>query len=457
VLVDERPWSHLFPVEGGLILSPAESEVVDFNSNSIAGDRVLRMDVFHGGTWGKVPLLVRMGYDFGVAAVRGGWPDGLDVMVNARSDRTGSTERYTLETSGWVIHKPPCAGNCRYGAGDMGEIQQVGSRLLVLFRGNVGQPHFQVLRGAALSPRLTPATAKCSTTSPEAPRVLVWPSIFGGTRDDTVISFGDSCAGGQRIEVWKSGSATSTVTRIPEPAGSKPASTEGQIVAGVNHDAWLLAGRVFHYDGEWKEIATPPGTSFYGGTVARDGSLWILDQKTIWKRVGETWSEVSLPADFKPEEVELATSEGEVWVLGDGLLLRQKHEGETPISTLPPRNEQGERVTHRKVIRPGSVHCRQNLVVLHAFTKVTPEDYDFPLTRKALKGHTELGNVRFAITSDSGKKYLTAMTPSFESGKKIVALIEKGIPGAKPQLICAEPEIVGELLFDLQTGEIERR
>jgi hypothetical protein len=104
----------------------------------------------------------------------------------------------------------------------------------------------------------------------------------------------------------------------------------------------------------------------------------------------------------------------------------------------------------------GSPRCPQNLVILYGFTRVTPDDYDFPLTRQALKGHTELSPVRFVVTRDLGKKYLAAIPPSFPMGQKLVNLIEKEVKGSKPQIVCAVPEIVRELKVDLKTGAIAR-
>jgi hypothetical protein len=94
--------------------------------------------------------------------------------------------------------------------------------------------------------------------------------------------------------------------------------------------------------------------------------------------------------------------------------------------------------------------------VLYGFTKVTPDDYDFPLSRKALKGHTEFKDVRFVVTKDYGQKFFSGLAPSFNDAKKLAALIEKEVKGSKPQVVCAEPEILRELKLDLKTGEVQK-
>jgi hypothetical protein len=57
------------------------------------------------------------------------------------------------------------------------------------------------------------------------------------------------------------------------------------------------------------------------------------------------------------------------------------------------------KVDHKEKTRvtralPGSPACGSNVVVLYGFTKVTPDDYDFPLTRKALKAPVRGREVR---------------------------------------------------------------
>jgi hypothetical protein len=94
--------------------------------------------------------------------------------------------------------------------------------------------------------------------------------------------------------------------------------------------------------------------------------------------------------------------------------------------------------------------------VLYGFTKTTPDDYDFPLSRKALKGHTELETTRFVVTKDYGQKFFSALSPSYADAKKLAAIIEKEVKGSKPQVVCAQPEILRELSIDLKTGEVRK-
>jgi hypothetical protein len=121
-----------------------------------------------------------------------------------------------------------------------------------------------------------------------------------------------------------------------------------------------------------------------------------------------------------------------LWVVDGRVLLRQrKSADESPkvadaavVQQAPPKT--------KKPASFGGPRCKDNVVILYGFTKVTPDDYDFPLTRKALKGHTELKDVKFVVTKDYGKKFFAAKTPSFDVAKKVSKVIEDGVKGAKP-------------------------
>jgi hypothetical protein len=96
-------------------------------------------------------------------------------------------------------------------------------------------------------------------------------------------------------------------------------------------------------------------------------------------------------------------------------------------------------------------------VVLYKLSRVAPKDYDFPLTRAALKGHPEYADVRFAETEDAGSRYFVAFVPDFAKGRSLTKLIVDKVQGAKPQLLCGEPPQVNrEIGIDLATGAIKK-
>jgi hypothetical protein len=171
---------------------------------------------------------------------------------------------------------------------------------------------------------------------------------------------------------------------------------------------------------------------------------------------GTAWRKVALPA--APSSI-ATDRDGTVWVSAGGTLYRTpKKAGEkSAVAATKASAPAGNAAPSRKFFntpRPAGPFCPSNLVVLYGFTKVTPDDYDFPLTRKALKGRTEYESARFVVAKDGGQKFFSAIVPDAKSGRKLVELIEKEVKGSKPQLLCAEPEIVRELKIDLKTGDV---
>jgi hypothetical protein len=78
-------------------------------------------------------------------------------------------------------------------------------------------------------------------------------------------------------------------------------------------------------------------------------------------------------------------------------------------------------------------------------------EYDFPLTRKALKGHTELAGMALVLTEHF---QVGAIVPSIEMGEKVAAVIRDNVKGQKPQIVCMAPRVRAEVPVDLATGEL---
>jgi hypothetical protein len=106
-------------------------------------------------------------------------------------------------------------------------------------------------------------------------------------------------------------------------------------------------------------------------------------------------------------------------------------------------------------VTPGSPTCKELFVVLYKLARTAPPDYDFPLTRAALKGHTELQDLSFAETEDGGRRYFVAFAPSFDKASKLVQVVRDGVKGSTPQVLCGKPPQVNRALrIDLRTGAV---
>jgi hypothetical protein len=462
---------------GGLLVhgGPILTEIKD--------DRLVRDDSYTKG----LPIFG------GVADIIGKWPDSARMTYISSNGRIGWGELYDWKGSGWkqVGFKLP---DTWVYAGVSPWSQD--RHLALLYRGMPFPPgpaiKFKVLSGAPAGPlpELTRATGnkdrECYTAVDPAGAFLARP-------EGHVFLFGMSCPDEQAIfEWWSPGSQASQIHKVPL-----------DIIRGLNSahftarspsDVYLSTGSprggqieaerpvLFHFNGTtWKEVEAPPThhASLVATEVTKDGTLWgvtltpwIYTDWTpeklagqVWKRPpGGAWELVPLPSTYPfPVDPKMpqrgATSihvdeNDDVWVAADGAVLRTSPPKQAPELVDWEYNQQFA-ATFR-VPRAATSDCESIFALFYAFTKVTPDDYDFPLTRKALKGQTQFSKARFVVTRENGQKYFGAFVPDLALGKRMVERIRKEVEGSSPQLLCAKPEVVRELPLDLRTGEVDR-
>lgn len=444
--------SRVFPVEGALFVAAQEQtnpgeENAGYPVGVLRGDRLEYPKNF-----------TLSGWFHRIDDIQGKWPDGVDMIAVTDTGRAALAEHFVLTASGWQYKGKPCTfdscnGNTRYVG-----MHRVGSDLLALQVAPLPwtAPLFTALRGKVAGYRLAPAPKDCPPPLLPHAQVAVFPQAMGSLRDGTLLSYGRHCSGKGAVELWKPGGGPSTVFVLPSEGSDEHFAPTGRLLQGPGNGAWLLAGQIFTFDGaSWKEIQKPSDKPVEVGASGPDGALWVSDGVSIYRRNGDAWEPAPLPEGAAEPNDVAVDAEGTTWVTAGNALLRTRRAGETgqgiPIKTsaTPAPKKQG-----RTFARPGSPRCITNLVLLYGFTKVTPPDYDFPLTRKALKGRKEFEGTRFVVVQDGGKKFFSALMPSFELGQRLVKLIEKEVKGSKPQLLCAEPEVQREVKINLSTGEI---
>lgn len=469
-LVFKSPQGGLL-VQGGPILT------------EIKGDRLVRDESFTKGlsSFGAVVDIV------------GKWPDSARMTYISSNGRIGWGELYDWKGSGWKPVGAKLPDTWVY-AGVSPWSQD--RHLALLYRGMPFPPgpaiKFKVLLGAPAGPLPEPTKAvgnkdrECFTAVDPAAAFLARP-------EGHVFLFGVSCPDEQAIfEWWAPGSVRSETQRIP--MNVQRSTNLAHFTARSPSDVYLSAGSarggpieaerpaLFHFDGtKWKEVEAPPThhASIASTAVTKDGTLWVVtltpwvfqDRKPedaagqVWKRPPSgAWERVPLPASYPfplaPDLPQRGASSvhvdanDDVWVAADGAVLRTSPPKQAPELVEWEWNQQFA-ATFRAP-RAATRDCESIFALFYAFTKVTPEDYDFPLTRKALKGQTQFAKARFVVTRENGQKYFGAFVPDLDLGKKMVDRIRKEVEGSAPQLLCAKPEVVRELPLDLRTGEVAR-
>ncbi len=317
-----------------------------------------------------------------------------------------------------------------------------------------------------------PAPAGCHGDWGEYSQVIADTLVV--TRGGDLIAAGTACGESFALEVWKSGSTTSEIIPVqPLPTDPKGEPSFGAVPRG---DGFLLTPSLRRWDGSKLVPITPqpPGKASRALDLP-DGRLLVVSNVTrdkstlrrVYVKDGDTWKRAVIRGGGDLLDV---FSDGKnVWAYGDAPgapLYKLAPAGaaerltwdpkEIPDEATLEKNAADRAAGKRPRFLPGGPGCDSNVVVLYGFTKVTPDDYDFPLTRKAVKGHTELAGVTFAVTEDGGDKFFVGITPSFSVAKKLRDLIEKQVQGSKPQVVCAGPPISRVLDIDLSTGELRK-
>jgi hypothetical protein len=95
------------------------------------------------------------------------------------------------------------------------------------------------------------------------------------------------------------------------------------------------------------------------------------------------------------------------------------------------------------------------VALLARLSKSAPKGYDFPQTRKALRGHTELEGTQFIETEIANQRFLAAKVKSLGAGQALVGLVAVGVKGTRPELVCATPKVTRTIAIDLATGALQ--
>jgi hypothetical protein len=236
---------------------------------------------------------------------------------------------------------------------------------------------------------------------------------------------------------------------------------------------WILTTReLFRRRGDGWERLAPEGATgpLELRTTAPDGTLWARSGEDLWHlTAARTWEKVSLPRSPAGER---AVVQSLAWMGGDMLVIGKTSAGESLLaSTRKPEKvldlglddggNERRRPTRKGAlghVGPPTPGCKNLFAVLYKLSRVAPPDFDFPLTRDALKGHTEFEAVRFAETEDGGSRYLVAFVPNPRLGRQLVALLTERVKGSKPQLLCGDPPQTNRALeIDLRTGALKKK
>jgi hypothetical protein len=378
---------RFFPVEGAILVLadgyPPQADGATLGTP---------LGVLEGDTLTFPPRLAVPGFMSLIVSVEGKWPSALDLLATGTTGRTGIAEHWSLGAKAWELKKS--AESSLYVG-----LANTGTSLLALRIPALAFPGTRsdvvALRGSLAGVKLSPIDPACTKGLSAddvamLPPTDLQPQLFGSTGAGTLFALGTRCNEKSAIETWAAGTKGS---KVVETKATGFESVRISTARGRD-EAWVFSSPVLRYDGaSWSVFEERALTA---GALAVDGTLWAIDdQAKLWR--GKPGAFEEIPVGAPVDDVAIA-SDGTVWIAAGGALHRTKREGDTAkdvkvaSTSPPPAGKLGKAPP-----KPGGPKCKTNVVVLYGFTKTTPDDYDFPLSRKALKGHTELETTRFVV------------------------------------------------------------
>jgi len=496
---------HIVATGSNLQLIESEGDLILFDGSQllakVEGDRIVNHPEY------LASLPVKLGFMQGsIALVGGKWPEAGWVSVTRIGERTtGYSVFYEKIGQRWQFRSQTSLMQGYAGIQDWDK-----GRRIALVSGVFGSYRWEVLHGTTQGvPKPQKDTSckdpdECGNRDDSAQMPIDFASLKSGhlfavgplqTQDRSWV-----------VERWEPNHIKSQLDKLPMPANPALMPTVNGIAAFAPNDVYVfgqldpltkgskgvqenVGAYLAHFDGSnWTNA---PFTSNCGITSmsAADGALWATSGGSLWKRRDskanwETIALPSIPAELaqsqsestkkKPTDLQLAASH--VWARGGGDLwvesiVAQKgycpstsDRGDVVLRNRPHselwHNLEGDKnvqaVEKYQPLRPASEGCQSIFVLLYGMTRTTPKDYDYPLTRAALKGHPEFTEVKFAETVDRGQHYFGAFVPDIWSGQKLLAIVHEKVKDSKPVMLCRHPKKVRLLEFDMATGAVTK-
>ena len=465
----------LFPTEGGLLLYNGEDLLADVEGDSITAHPEY-LGTYVPETWCNLEVL------------GGNWPEHGLISVTRPEERSSYSTAYEKNGKRWRKLTQTNAGE-----GYFGVQPWRGGRTIALVTRMFGPYDFSVISGP---PDRLPKPALLPPAEDGPPFAIsqVNPVSFAALSIGELFVLGSNSDDNWAVEHWAPGAKKSVIEALPIPIVAGASSESLSITAFAGNDVFVFgkvrncadkgcmptAGYLAHFDGKaWSAVPHPTETEFTSIERA-EGTLWLAGGGKLYKQPpgSSDWQVVPLPnadavrsalVDSVPQMKEKTTELNVNRVYADRnnviwadastgtLKLVLRNRAISAVWHAPSGSAWAHSVQQFQPYRAADESCEEQariFVMLYAATKTTPKDYDYPLTRAALKGHKEFAGVVFAETEELGRHYFGAFVPKLNLARKLVKVVEKGVKGSKPVALCRSPNKVRILGIDLATGNV---
>jgi hypothetical protein len=309
------------------------------------------------------------------------------------------------------------------------------------------------------------------------------PELMAALPSGEVFVVGSDGSGLKQVARWTPQSQAPKLDPVPDCGGKGAGHSIDGILARSGTEAYLfgsqqvdkgLTGLLVRFDGAAYQCQKiPPSRSVVKIAWGGDGSLWSVlqhqdDSPRLWHRTADgQWHELGMPKYvpqpgaqpqlFEPTDISVTGSE-DIWLSGllngDTVAIAHNRPSST-VTTIPPEEESRLAREEYEPPRPATRACETIFAKLYTLSKTAPPNFDFPLTREALKGHREFSGLDFIEAESLGRRFFGVMARNFDEGVKLVDVIRKGVKGSSPVLLCRKPyHVTRHIRFDLATGKM---
>lgn len=352
----------------------------------------------------------------------GRWPDRVFAMATDPRQRVGTaTMLLKLDGAGWKGAGVP-ADASSFVRGTRGDVLLLGTT-----SGHEGSPFLpederpEPLFAAWASSN---AAMDAHLEDPKrSPRGKECRTRIAGTRTGTVAENGDvvvastDCAiADPLVATWIAGASAPTYARVAWLPRAIAASSASRVFAAGERTFGV-------FDGHRIVDEAPPPASFDELCLSASGTVWGLAGASAWQRTAPgRWNEITGPPGSR---VACPHDDDDLWAVADGKVYRTRAV---------------VRVLRLADARPASglAACPSIFVQVATIPDSTPDSYDFPQTRAALRGYGDLPRLSFVVTTD---RRFGATVPDLATGERVVAALTERMKGSKPQLVCLSPDV----------------
>jgi hypothetical protein len=437
----------------------------------------------------------------GISAVGGLWPEQGWISVSRPAERSGYSALLEKRGKGWREFSQTQVAYWYRALQPWDK-----GRTLALVYSAWGGYSWEVVRGA---PRTVPQPKRGDTDACCGPNPTAQtPEDFAALPSGDLFAVGALVSNAETwvVERWQPGKRKGVMDVLPVPEDPALSMRILGLAVGATNDAYVygdllkhsevnsytmvtVGAYLAHFDGStWKRVPFESKSGLSSLSVAGD-LLWATSDGALYRRdaVASSWEKVPLPSDAatleqaigKPgyakagpwnrlfAERVVTRPENDVWVVtkalqagttlpAQGMPVVLRNRAHSAVWHGLRESDYAQTMEQYQPNRPADANCPNIYVMLYGMTRTTPRDYDYPLTRAALKGHTEFQDVVFAETEELGKHYFGAFVPTLALAHKLVSLVSRDVKDAKPIALCRAPKKLRILELDLKTGNVTK-